>query len=200
MAQRFVREGMRRKGCGAHHQWSHKQLAPRFFLRLSLQEDRIADIKEPALDAAVAAMRAGGASVIGVHTDVSKSDQIDSLAAKTLDAFGKVHLLCNNAGVGAGPRTTWELTKSWGVGHRNQFVGVIYGIQAFVRFMLKQDEPGTSSTPRRQPDPAGRLCEHSPRRRPATHRPFRRLGKAASPPHPQAWKQFLDITRKTGGK
>ncbi|HEY3742847.1 MAG TPA: SDR family NAD(P)-dependent oxidoreductase [Bryobacteraceae bacterium] len=103
----------------------------------------LADIEEPALDAAVAAMRASGVDVVGVKTDVSKSEQIDALAAKTIETFGKVHILCNNAGVGSAPRATWELTKAdweWVVGVN--LWGVIYGIQSFVPIMLKQDEPG----------------------------------------------------------
>jgi NAD(P)-dependent dehydrogenase (short-subunit alcohol dehydrogenase family) len=103
----------------------------------------LADIEEPALDAAVAEMRSSGANVVGIMTDVSKSDQVEALAAKTIDTFGKVHILCNNAGVGANPRATWELTKAdweWVVGVN--LWSVIYGIQSFVPIMLKQDEPG----------------------------------------------------------
>lgn len=103
----------------------------------------IADIEEPALDSAVATMRANGADVVGVKTDVSKADQIEALATKTIETFGKVHILCNNAGVGAAPKATWELTKAdweWVVGVN--LWSVIYGIQSFVPIMLKQDEPG----------------------------------------------------------
>jgi len=103
----------------------------------------LADIEAPALEATVAAMKADGATVIGVLTDVSKSEQIEALAAQTLEAFGKVHILCNNAGVGAHPRATWELTKAdweWVIGAN--LWSVIYGVQTFVPIMLKQDEPG----------------------------------------------------------
>jgi NAD(P)-dependent dehydrogenase (short-subunit alcohol dehydrogenase family) len=37
-----------------------------------------------------------------------------ALARKTLDSFGAVHLLCNNAGVGVAPKATWETTlEDW---------------------------------------------------------------------------------------
>ena len=103
----------------------------------------IADIEDAALEATVAEMRVAGADVIGVRTDVSKSEQIEALAAKTIESFGGVHILCNNAGVAAEPRTTWELTKAdweWVIGVN--LWSVIYGIQTFVPIMLKQDEPG----------------------------------------------------------
>jgi NAD(P)-dependent dehydrogenase (short-subunit alcohol dehydrogenase family) len=45
-----------------------------------------------------------GATVLGVKTDVSKRSDVELLAQKALDAFGRVHLLFNNAGVGAGGR------------------------------------------------------------------------------------------------
>jgi NAD(P)-dependent dehydrogenase (short-subunit alcohol dehydrogenase family) len=61
----------------------------------------LADIEALALEATVAAMRNDGATVIGIHTDVSKSEQVAALAAKAVEAFGKVHILCNKAGVGA---------------------------------------------------------------------------------------------------
>src|SRR5260370_23800788 len=49
-----------------------------------------------------------GAEVIVVHADVSKSDDVEALAAASFERFGAVHLLCNNAGIGGGARLTWE--------------------------------------------------------------------------------------------
>ena len=72
-------------------------------------------------------------------TDVSKLSQLENLAQKTLDAFGRVHLLFNNAGVGI-PKLTWEYNqKDWEWVLGVNLWGVIHGIQTFVPIMLKQD-------------------------------------------------------------
>ncbi len=82
-----------------------------------------------------------GVEVLTVRTDVSQPDQVSALAEATLDRFGKVHVVCNNAGVFAGGRiwdaigTDWE----WVLGVN--VMGVLYGIRAFVPVMLEQNEP-----------------------------------------------------------
>jgi NAD(P)-dependent dehydrogenase (short-subunit alcohol dehydrogenase family) len=61
------------------------------------------------------------------------------LAQNTLDAFGGVHLLFNNAGVGAGS-TIWDSTlEDWQWVMGVNLWGVIYGIRVFVPIMLAQD-------------------------------------------------------------
>ena len=62
----------------------------------------LADVQEDALDTTVAEFKAQGVQVIGLRTDVSKAEQVQALADATMTAFGEVHLLFNNAGVGAG--------------------------------------------------------------------------------------------------
>lgn len=99
----------------------------------------LADVEEPALARAAAELSAAGASVLAVCTDVSKAEDVEALARKALDAFGAVHLLCNNAGVGAGG-TIWESTLAdwqWVLGVN--LWGVIHGVRVFVPIMLAQD-------------------------------------------------------------
>ena len=62
----------------------------------------LADVEVEALTQSEAEMTAAGATVLAVLTDVAQAKDVEALAHKTLDAFGAVHLLCNNAGVGAG--------------------------------------------------------------------------------------------------
>jgi NAD(P)-dependent dehydrogenase (short-subunit alcohol dehydrogenase family) len=59
----------------------------------------LADIEEPALEAAVAELRNVGAEAVGVHTDVSSAADVERLAARVLEEFGVVRVVCNNAGV-----------------------------------------------------------------------------------------------------
>lgn len=99
----------------------------------------LADIEEQSLTQTERELKAGGASVLSVVTDVSKASDVETLAQKTLDAFSSVHLLFNNAGINAGT-TIWESSLAdweWLLGVN--LWGVIHGIRTFVPIMLKQD-------------------------------------------------------------
>ena len=115
MADRFAREGMRIV---------------------------LADVEPNALAKAEAEMKAAGAEVIGVRTDVSKAAEVEALAQKTLAAFGGVHLLANNAGVAEGGKV-WDNTVAdweWVLGVN--VWGVIHGVRVFTPIMLKQESEG----------------------------------------------------------
>ena len=102
----------------------------------------LADIEELALAQAEAEMKGAGADVLAVLTDVSQASAVEALARKTLDAYGAVHLLCNNAGVAAGS-TVWESTVNdweWVLGVN--LWSVIHGLRAFLPIMLDQDAEG----------------------------------------------------------
>jgi NAD(P)-dependent dehydrogenase (short-subunit alcohol dehydrogenase family) len=99
----------------------------------------LADVQLEALTKTEASMRASGATVLAVQTDVSLATDIEALAQKTLEAFGAVHLLCNNAGVGTAA-AIWESTIAdweWVIGVN--LWGVIHGVRVFVPIMLEQD-------------------------------------------------------------
>jgi NAD(P)-dependent dehydrogenase (short-subunit alcohol dehydrogenase family) len=99
----------------------------------------LADIEEKSLADTKREIEAAGASAIAILTDVSKLRDVKTLAKKTLDTYGGVHLLFNNAGVRAG-WTTWESTeKDWQWILGVNLWGVIHGIRVFVPLMLKQD-------------------------------------------------------------
>jgi NADP-dependent 3-hydroxy acid dehydrogenase YdfG len=100
----------------------------------------IADIEENALKSAEDILNKSGDNVIAVLTDVSKADNIENLAQKTINEFGKVHLLCNNAGIGIGG-ILWEASLAeWEWVVNVNLWGVIHGIRTFIPIMLKQDE------------------------------------------------------------
>jgi NAD(P)-dependent dehydrogenase (short-subunit alcohol dehydrogenase family) len=93
----------------------------------------LADIERPVLARAGEELAAAGADVLAVATDVSQPDDVAALAATTLDHFGDVHLVCNNAGVGSRGLPICELPLhdfAWVIAV-NLF-GVIHGIQAFL--------------------------------------------------------------------
>jgi NAD(P)-dependent dehydrogenase (short-subunit alcohol dehydrogenase family) len=101
----------------------------------------LSDIDAGRLDGAVQELRHAEYDVLGVVTDVARPESVDELAAKALEAYGKVHLVCNNAGVinSAGP--IWEATvKDWQWMFGVNIWGVINGIRTFVPIMLDQDE------------------------------------------------------------
>jgi NAD(P)-dependent dehydrogenase (short-subunit alcohol dehydrogenase family) len=95
-----------------------------------------ADVDESALDDAAGRLRTHGTEVLGVRTDVSKEDEVDALAAATIEAFGGVQVVCNNAGVTSrsdpwlGPISAWQ----WVLGV-NLF-GVIHGVRAFLPHLV----------------------------------------------------------------
>ena len=63
----------------------------------------LGDIESGPLDEAVARLGAGGADVVGVVCDVSRLEDVERLKDASLEAFGAVHVIFNNAGVGGGP-------------------------------------------------------------------------------------------------
>ena len=102
----------------------------------------LADVEQSSLDEACEALSADGAQVMGVRTDVSSADQVDALARSTIDRFGGVHLLFNNAGV-AVTGALWECSLDdlrWSIDVN--LWGVIHGIRSFVPILLEQGEPG----------------------------------------------------------
>ena len=100
----------------------------------------LADVETAALDAAVQDLTSRGADVIGVRTDVSDRASVQALADATMDTYGAVHLLCNNAGVESGapfeeiPVDTWR----WVI-DVNLF-GVVHGCQVFLPHLRAQGE------------------------------------------------------------
>ena len=99
----------------------------------------LADIEEAPLAKAKSDIASLGVEVTAVQTDVSKSQHMEELARQTLNSFGAVHLLCNNAGVGGG-KSTWESTqKDWEWVMGVNLWGIIHGVRIFVPTMLEQD-------------------------------------------------------------
>ncbi|CAN7323053.1 SDR family oxidoreductase [Paraburkholderia sp. DD10] len=101
----------------------------------------LADVNPEALRQTVDALHAAGAQALGVPTDVSSAAQVEALAQAALDAFGKVHLLFNNAGVGSGGFVWESSANDWAWVFGVNVMGVAHGVRVFTPIMLAQNEP-----------------------------------------------------------
>jgi len=105
----------------------------------------LADVEEEALDKAVEQLRQYQHRVIGIKADVLIEESVGELFVRAKEEYGNIHILCNNAGIGAnsGDKAIWEIEKSdweWVMGVN--LYGVLYGIQAFLPHMLEHGEEG----------------------------------------------------------
>mgnify|MGYP006276077605 CR=1 FL=1 len=94
----------------------------------------IADLRAEALEPAVAEISSLGGRAIGVATDVSDARSVESLAEATIAEFGKVNVICNNAGIVCpyGP-PMWEQDPNiWRWSIDVMLVGIVNGVRSFV--------------------------------------------------------------------
>lgn len=106
----------------------------------------LADIEQAALDLAVSEIAATGAEAIGVVTDVSDLDQVQALADATIDAFGAVHVLCNNAGVGLEGPIGSMTHADWKWIIDIDLWGPIHGVNIFLPLIEEQGEGHINAT------------------------------------------------------
>ncbi|MEZ5233520.1 MAG: SDR family NAD(P)-dependent oxidoreductase [Acidimicrobiia bacterium] len=106
----------------------------------------LADIEQAPLDAAVAELTAAGHAAIAVRTDVSKLADIEALATATMDTYGAVHVLCNNAGVGTSAPIGQTSLADWEWTLAIDLWGPIYGVKTFLPLMEAQGEGHINST------------------------------------------------------
>jgi NAD(P)-dependent dehydrogenase (short-subunit alcohol dehydrogenase family) len=107
----------------------------------------LADIEQPALERAMATLRADLPAsrvddIAAVRVDVADRNSVFAAADATVGRFGKVHVVCNNAGVTSGGLIE-ECTEgdwNWVVGVN--FLGVVHGCQAFIPHIRRQGEGG----------------------------------------------------------
>jgi NAD(P)-dependent dehydrogenase (short-subunit alcohol dehydrogenase family) len=102
----------------------------------------LADVESSRLSQAASELEARGAELIAVRTDVSLADELVRLREATLERFGAVHVLCNNAGVFAGGLSWDAIGTDWEWVLGVNLYGILHGIRAFVPFMLEQGQPG----------------------------------------------------------
>ncbi|MBB3122104.1 SDR family oxidoreductase [Pseudoduganella violacea] len=113
----------------------------------------LGDVQRDALERTMEDLRSKGAKVVGLSCDVRNGSEVQALADAAMDAYGAVHLVFNNAGVGSGG-LIWENTESdweWVLGVN--VWGVIHGVRIFTRLMLE--------CARRDPDYEGHIVNTS---------------------------------------
>jgi NAD(P)-dependent dehydrogenase (short-subunit alcohol dehydrogenase family) len=102
----------------------------------------MADIEQDALDAQVARLAATNADVAGIRADVSLKEELQKAADATIERFGKVHILVNNAGVGGGGTYGEWSDASWDWVIGVNLMSVVWGIEIFGPLMEKHGEGG----------------------------------------------------------
>ncbi|WP_325355583.1 SDR family NAD(P)-dependent oxidoreductase [Acidisoma sp.] len=102
----------------------------------------LADIETHALDFAVKALRELGGVVQGVSCDVADADSVVRASETAFEAFGHVHMICNNAGVGDGGGIDNIFLDSWRWVIDVNLMGVLHGIRAFLPHIRAHGEGG----------------------------------------------------------
>jgi len=102
----------------------------------------LADIEREALDKAIEDLRERQIKVAGVECDVADRASMADAARATLDAFGKVHLVCNNAGVGGGGAIGTQKPSDWDWTIGVNLMGVVYGMETFLPIIRAQGAGG----------------------------------------------------------
>lgn len=102
----------------------------------------LADVDERGMAETVEAIRAEGGQALGVPTDVSDAGQMQALADRAFGAFGRVHILCNNAGVVLWGGLESATQRDWQWVLNVNLWGVVHGLQAFLPRMIAQREWG----------------------------------------------------------
>jgi NAD(P)-dependent dehydrogenase (short-subunit alcohol dehydrogenase family) len=100
----------------------------------------LADVVEEQLSSTVKEI--GSDNLIGVPTDVTSFDSLCATRDAALERFGAVHVICNNAAIGAGATGhLWEHhLNDWKWSLDVNVLGVINGMNAFIPLLVEQDE------------------------------------------------------------
>ncbi len=104
----------------------------------------LADVMPDRVEQVVKELQADGLDVVGEVADVTSQESVNALRDATLERFGAVHVVCNNAGIGAGAEgRMWEHeANDWTWALAVNLWGVIHGINAFVPTLLAGGDEG----------------------------------------------------------
>ena len=100
----------------------------------------MADVEEEALAQSATGLEAAGADVLGVLCDVSDAASVKGLAEQTLSAYGGVHVVCNNAGVGPAGLMLETTPEEWEWIVGVNVMGVAHGVTTFGPLLVEAGE------------------------------------------------------------
>ena len=101
----------------------------------------LADVDEAAHKDTGEQLRGSGVEMLLQRTDVAQPDDVDALARTAKERFGAVHVLINNAGVGALGLVWSTSLEDWTRTFAVNVMGVVHGLRSFVPMLLAQEEP-----------------------------------------------------------
>jgi NAD(P)-dependent dehydrogenase (short-subunit alcohol dehydrogenase family) len=102
----------------------------------------LADIETEALAAAVKSLHNFGPAVRSVICDVADPASVERAAKDSFDAFGNVHVVCNNAGVAAGGGIDNISLDNWRWVVDVNLMGVVHGVRSFLPHIRAHGEGG----------------------------------------------------------
>jgi NAD(P)-dependent dehydrogenase (short-subunit alcohol dehydrogenase family) len=102
----------------------------------------LADIESEVLAGAVRSLHNVGPEVRGIICDVADPASVEQAARGTIDAFGKVHVVCNNAGVAAAGGIDNISLDNWRWVLDVNLMGVLHGVRAFLAHIRAHGEGG----------------------------------------------------------
>jgi NAD(P)-dependent dehydrogenase (short-subunit alcohol dehydrogenase family) len=92
---------------------------------------------------AVVKIKAAGGTAMAYGLDVSKSNEVDALAAATVKEYGEIDVWVNNAGKIAAPKELKDVTdEDWNDMLAVDLDGCFYGCRAAANQMIKQGHGG----------------------------------------------------------
>ena len=98
----------------------------------------VSDVKLEAADKVASAIRGQGGTSIAVAADVSRRDDVEVLASRTVDELGGVDIVCNNAGVLVGGPMLETTEDDWQWLMSVNLMGVVHGCQVFAPLLIER--------------------------------------------------------------
>ena len=102
----------------------------------------IGDIEAGPAQRAVDELKNKGHQAACVKVDVTRLEEVQAAALKTVETFGKVHVVCNNAGIAIGGRSETANMRNWRWVMDVNLWGVVHGLQAFMPLLKSHGEGG----------------------------------------------------------
>jgi NAD(P)-dependent dehydrogenase (short-subunit alcohol dehydrogenase family) len=101
----------------------------------------VADLDGDAASCVATGIASAGGEAEAVRVDVGDAADVDRLASTTLDRFGRVDVLCNNAGVSTFNQIADQTLDDWHWVVQVNLWGVVHGIHSFLPILRAQRSP-----------------------------------------------------------